>query len=87
MMPDDQAAVAHVIEIETQASETSCDGTPISLTLHRWRCSCGAPPGDWKTRAFLARIGGSKHVACAKKTLDETSGEAYKGRPRDKEKT
>ncbi len=85
-MPTEQTTTAHLIEIETQVSETSYDGTPIDLTLHRWRCSCGAPPGDWKTRAFQARLGGTKHVAHAeRKTLDSANGEAYKDRPRAKE--
>lgn len=81
-MPAGQTPTAHLIEFETQASETSYDGTPIELTLHRWRCSCGTPPGDWKTRAFQARQGASKHVAiAAKKTLDSASALPYTGRP------
>lgn len=85
MMPGEQAAVAHAIEIESSPVDASKEDPTL---YHRWRCSCGAPPGDWKTRAFQARQGASKHVAiAAKKTLDSADGLPYTGRPRAKEKT
>lgn len=58
--PDNQDPTLgpHVVTIERKPPETSPPGT----VLHRWVCSCGCPPGEWKRRESQAQIGGTKHV-------------------------